>query len=430
MYLSEELSTKWKSILEHEDVPEIKDKHRRAVTAQMLENQVKEMGQSGQALSEASDTPVNQTGNVSNYDPVLISLVRRSMPNLIAYDMCGVQPMTGPTGLIFAMRPKYVRNGKLAEDAFYDEADTAHSGAGTHDGNTSPSVLNNGGSFQTGTGMDTNAAELLGTEQGESWAEMGFEIDKISVEAKSRALKAQYSVELAQDLRQIHGLDAETELANILATEILAEMNREIMRTVYTIAKPGAANADLAQQGTFDLELDGNGRWSVERFKGLLFQVDREANRIAKETRRGRGNVIICNSDVASAFNASGQMENPAGGPGLNVDDTGNTFAGVLNGQYRVYIDPYHDGEDFFTIGYKGTSPFDAGLYYCPYVPLQMYKAQSEDSFQPKIGFKSRYGIVANSFAEGSNRGQGRLNPNSNVYYRRVRVASLFGAGT
>ena len=259
---------------------------------------------------------------------------------------------------------------------------------------------------------------------------MGFEIDKISVEAKSRALKAQYSVELAQDLRQIHGLDAETELANILATEILAEMNREIMRTVYTIAKPGAANADLAQQGTFDLELDGNGRWSVERFKGLLFQVDREANRIAKETRRGRGNVIICNSDVASAFNASGQMENPAGGPGLNVDDTGNTFAGVLNGQYRVYIDPYHDGEDFFTIGYKGTSPFDAGLYYCPYVPLQMYKAQSEDSFQPKIGFKSRYGIVANSFAEGSNRGQGRLNPNSNVYYRRVRVASLFGAGT
>tara|TARA_Y100001973_G_C5202804_1_gene339122 strand:- start:2251 stop:3546 length:1296 start_codon:yes stop_codon:yes gene_type:complete len=431
MYLSEELVKKWNPILEHADAPKIEDRHRRAVTAQMLENQAISMGNTSQALTEDSSTPVNQTGNVSNYDPVLISLVRRSMPNLMAYDVCGVQPMTGPTGLIFAMRPKYVRNKALAEDAFFHEADTAHSGVGNHTGSTSPAVLNNGGSFETGRGMTTNRGELLGTNSGEPWAEMGFEIEKVGVEAVTRALKAEYSVELAQDLKQIHGLDAETELANILSTEILAEMNRELMRTVYTMAKPGADNPDLNGAGTFDLDLDGNGRWSVERFKGLLFQVDREANRIAKETRRGRGNIIICNSDVASALNASGQMASPRDmNVNLNVDDTGNTFAGVLNGQYRVYIDPYHDGDDFFVMGYKGSSAFDAGLYYCPYVPLQLFKAIGEDSFQPRLGFKTRYGLVANPFNEGSTRGDGKLNANSSVYYRRVRVASLFGAGT
>lgn len=432
MHISNELVKKWGPILEHAEVPEIKDKYKRAVTAQLLENQFVDMNRQQEALTEDSSVPTNQTGNVSNYDPVLISLIRRSMPNLMAYDVCGVQPMTGPTGLIFAMRPKYVSNGSLANDAFYDEADTTHSGTGSQSG-SSPAVLNDPtpGSYETGTGVTTNTGELLGTTDGDAWNEMGFEIEKVSVEAKTRALKAEYSVELAQDLKQIHGLDAETELANILSTEILAELNREVMRTVYIMAKQGATNGDLTTQGQFDLELDGNGRWSVERFKGLLFQVEREANQIARETRRGRGNIIVCNSDVASALNMSGKLDYaPALSTDLNVDDTGNTFVGVLNGQYRVYIDPYHSGDDFLVMGYKGASAFDAGLFYCPYVPLQLYKAIGEDSFQPRLGFKTRYGLVANPFSEGTIKGSGALNANSSVYYRRMKVTSLHGANS
>lgn len=431
MFLSEDLANKWQPILEHEDVPGIKDKHRRLVTAQLLENQEISFGRQSEALAEdsSSSTPVNTVGNVSNYDPVLISLVRRAMPNLIAYDICGVQPMTGPTGLIFALRPKYVAAGALGGDAFYNEADSTHSGAGTQSG-TSPAVLNQPtpGAYTAGTGIDTADAELLGTTDGDPWAEMGFEVEKVPVEAKSRALKAEYSVELAQDLKAIHGVEAETELANILAAEILADINREVIRTVFRIAKSGAQNDDLANQGSFDLDVDSNGRWSVEKFKGLLFQIERDANAVAKETRRGKANILVCDSDTASALAMSGVLDyTPALSTDLQVDDTGNTFAGVLNGRYKVFIDPYHTGANFYVVGYKGQSSFDAGLYYAPYIPLQMYKAIGEDSFQPRIGFKTRYGLVTNPFSEGTTKGNGALNVNSNVYYRRVRVQNLTG---
>jgi hypothetical protein len=346
-------------------------------------------------------------------------MVRRSMPNLIAYDICGVQPMTGPTGLIFAMRPKYVENNALAADAFYNEANTAFSGdkAGAHTGNI-PDVL------QTGTAMSTTNAEKLGSDGNPAFAEMGFEIEKVVVTAQTRALKAKYSVELAQDMKALHGLDAETELATILSTEVLAEINREIIRSIYTVAKPGAQTGTAAA-GTFDLDLDSNGRWSVEKFKGLMFQIEREANAIAKETRRGKGNFIICSSDVASALAMAGILDyNPALQNNLQVDYTGNTFAGILNGKYKVYIDPYATG-DYFTVGYKGVNSYDAGIFYAPYVPLQMYKQMDDQSFQPKLGFKTRYGLVANPFAEGAEKGQGALNANRNVYFRKVKVANI-----
>lgn len=429
---NESLIKTWGPILEHADMPAIKDSHRRAVTAQLLENQRNSMSQQAEALTEDVAAPVNVTANVSKYDPVLISLVRRAMPNLIAYDVCGVQPMTGPTGLIFAMRPKYTAGSPLAldVDAFYNEVDSDYSGTGTHAG-TDPSVLNNPtpGAYTTGRGMATDVAEKLGTDTGTAFGQMGFEIEKVAVEAKSRALKAQYSVELAQDLKQIHGLDAETELANILSTEILAEINREIIRTIYTVAKPGAQNSDLTRLGTFDLDTDSNGRWSKEKFQGMLFQIERDANAVAKETRRGKANFIICSSDVASALAMSGMLDyQPALSTDLQVDDTGNTFVGVLNGRYKVYIDPYATG-NFYVVGYKGASSYDAGIYYAPYVPLQMYKAVTDQSFQPTIGFKTRYGLVSNPFARGLNKGGALndLNPNTNVYYRRVRVDNLTG---
>lgn len=418
------LIQKWAPILEHADMPEIKDPHRRAVTAQLLENQTQANRQQAEALTEDT-APVNVTANVGKYDPVLISLVRRAMPNLIAYDVCGVQPMTGPTGLIFAMRPKYVSGGALGADAFYNEADTDFAGAGTHAG-TNPAVLNDStpGTYTSGTGMSTAAAEVLGTDTNPAFAEMGFEIEKVTVEAKSRALKAKYSVELAQDLKAIHGLDAETELSNILSSEILAEINREVIRSIYTTAKVGA-DVGTAAAGVFDLDVDSNGRWSVEKFKGLLFQIERDANAVAKATRRGKANFIICSSDVASALAMAGVLDYaPALSTNLQVDDTGNTFAGVLQGRYKVYVDPYATG-DFYVVGYKGASAYDAGLFYAPYVPLQMYKAVDDTSFQPKIGFKTRYGLVANPFAEGTTKGAGALTANSNVFFRRVKVTNI-----
>ena len=427
------LVEKWGPILEHDSFATIADQHKRSVTATILENTEKALMESGDMSASMtgllSEAPTNAagadgftsgataTGPVAGYDPVLISLVRRAMPNLMAYDIAGVQPMTGPTGLIFAMRSKYTN--QAGAEAFYGEADTDFSGAGTH-AQTLPHA-----SPTTGTGMALNAAEALGDGGGTNFGEMAFSIEKVTVAAKSRALKAEYTTELAQDLKAVHGLDAETELANILQSEILVEINRELVRTIYSNAVAGATAT--ASAGTFDLDVDANGRWSVEKFKGLMFQIEQEANAIAKGTRRGKGNMVICSSDVASALQMAGVLDyTPAlNSNSLNVDDTGNTFAGVLNGRYKVYIDPYA-GANYMVVGYKGSSSFDAGLFYCPYVPLQMVRAVGENSFQPKIGFKTRYGMVSNPFAAGGSQGNGALTANANVYYRRVAVSNLF----
>lgn len=415
----QDLVKKWEPVLEAEGAPTITDSYKKKVIAQLCENTIVESRNNQEILSEDA-APVNVTGNVAKYDPILISMVRRAMPNLIAYDICGVQAMTGPTGLIFAMRPKYVEGTALGADAFYKEANTAFSGAATpaHSG-AMPDVLT------TGNAMATADGEKLGSDTGTAFAEMGFEIEKVMVEAKTRALKAKYSVELAQDMKALHGLDAETELATILSTEILAEINREIIRTMYNVAKPGAQTGTTAA-GTFDLDLDSNGRWSVEKFKGMMFQIEREANQIAKETRRGKGNFIVCSSDVASALAMAGILDNnPALQNGLQVDDTGNTFAGVLlNGKFKVYVDPYATG-DYFMVGYKGVNSYDAGMFYAPYVPLQMYKTMNDETFQPKLGFKTRYGLVANPFAHGIEKGNGALVANKNVYFRKVKVANI-----
>ena len=438
MFNTEHLQEKWQPVLEHNDLPEINDSYRKAVTTVILENQEKALKEDRGFLGEAA--PTNSTGSsVDNWDPILISLVRRAMPNLIAYDIAGVQPMTGPTGLIFAMRSRYkAQNGT---EAFYDEAESAFSGAAANNnipgsagtssnGETNPAVLNDGspGAYTADGGMSTATAEALGDATNNAFAEMSFSIEKNSVEAKSRALKAEYSMELAQDLKAIHGLDAETELANILSGEILNEINREVVRTVYVSAKIGA-QTDTATAGIFDMDVDSNGRWSVEKFKGLMFQVEREANVIAQLTRRGKGNMIVCSSDVASALQMAGQLDtSPALNNNLNVDDAGNTFAGVLNGRYKVYIDPYSANaaaKQFFVVGYKGTSPYDAGIFYCPYVPLQMVRAVGENSFQPKIGFKTRYGLTANPFAGGATVRSGVITANDNVYYRRVQVTNI-----
>ena len=426
MFNAEHLQEKWQPVLEHNDLPEIKDSYRKAVTTIILENQEKALREDRGFLGEAA--PTNATGaSVDNWDPILISLVRRAMPNLIAYDIAGVQPMTGPTGLIFAMRSRYA--SQTGTESFYNEADSDFSGTGTQAG-TNPAILNDtpAGTYTNGTGMTTAAAEALGDSASNSFAEMSFSIEKNSVEAKSRALKAEYTMELAQDLKAIHGLDAETELANILSGEILNEINREVVRTVYTSAKIGA-QADTANAGIFDMDVDSNGRWSVEKFKGLMFQVEREANVIAQQTRRGKGNMIICSSDVASALQMAGQLDtSPALNNNLSVDDAGNTFAGVLNGRYKVYIDPYSANaaaKQFFVVGYKGSSPYDAGIFYCPYVPLQMVRAVGENTFQPKIGFKTRYGLTANPFAGGATVRSGAITANDNVYYRRVQVTNI-----
>ena len=424
-----QLMEKWAPVLNHEGSAPIESAYKREVTAVLLENQEREMGKQQEALFETAPTnsvgSYSDTGGIAKFDPVLISLVRRAMPQLIAYDIAGVQPMTQPTGLIFAMKSRYSTQG--GTEALFNEADTDFSGTGTHSAsaNTDPFT-----SYTTGTGLATSAAERLGqggTGDG-SFGQMAFSIEKTSVTAKTRALKAEYSVELAQDLKAVHGLDAEGELSNILSTEILAEINREVVRTVYTTAKPGA-QVGTATAGTFDLDVDSNGRWSVEKFKGLMFQIEREANAIGQQTRRGRGNFIITSADVASALAMAGVLDYSSGLSGknnLNVDDTSTTFAGVLNGKYKVYVDPYTanvQAQQFFVVGYKGQSAFDAGLFYCPYVPLQMVRAVDPNSFQPKIGFKTRYGMVANPFV--SLDGTGGLTANENYYYRRVKVTNL-----
>ena len=441
---NEELMKKWAPILEHNALPAISDSHREAVTATLLENteaSIREgssLGNSGM-LSETTNNTTNSTGtgvNASgNYDPVLISLVRRAMPNLVAYDIVGVQPMTGPTGLIFAMRSHYGSPTGTGDggEALFGEADTTFAGTGTQ-------TTTNGYYAASGVGKDTDDAEALGVEertvadtanavvsQTSPIAEMSFKIDKVSVEAKSRALKAEYTSELAQDLKAIHGLDAETELANMLSAELLSEINREVVRTVYVAASNGTGGAGGA--ATFNLDVDANGRWSVEKFKGLMFYIEQEANEIAKATRRGKGNIVICSSDVASALQMAGILDYaPALNNSLNVDDAGNTFAGVLNGRYKVYIDPYAVGQ-YLVVGYKGTNAFDAGIFYCPYVPLQMVRAVGENSFQSKIGFKTRYGLVANPMsmapaANGISQTTG-LESGNNVYYRKTAVSNL-----
>ena len=477
MFQSEQLQEKWAPLLDHEGSEKIQDNHRRAVTAVLLENQEKflrEQSAFENGSSMLTEQPTNNTGStatvaglsadstasgpMAGFDPVLISLIRRAMPNLVAYDVAGVQPMSGPTGLIFAMRSRYKTN--LGTETFYNEVNSAFSGqpAGEDDtdgfsslrtgmGTTSqngnnPAVLNptstaTAGDYNVGQGMTTNSAESLSTGN-DAFQQMAFSIEKVTVTAKSRALKAEYSLELAQDLKAIHGLNAEAELANILSTEILAEINREVIRTIYKVAEQGAVQ-NVATPGVFDLDIDSNGRWSVEKFKGLIFQIERDANAIAQRTRRGKGNIILCSADVASALTMAGVLDyTPALNANLQVDPTGNTFAGTLQGKYRVYIDPYaanlggatqtantSPGNQYYVVGYKGSSPYDAGLFYCPYVPLQMVRAVGENTFQPKIGFKTRYGMVANPFADGTAQGMGLLNVNKNRYYRRVAVKNL-----
>ena len=479
MFQSEQLQEKWAPLLDYEGLDPIKDSHRRAVTSVLLENQEKFLKEeqafsSGINLMEAPTNSANSAGAqggfgadstaagpTAGFDPVLISLIRRAMPNLVAYDLAGVQPMSGPTGLIFAMRSRFT--SQTGTEALFNEADTAFSGTDANSdttltrpfsdvntgigtvtqAGTNPSALNpvgtastNEAGYTVGQGMPTGDAESLDGTGNDAFNQMAFSIEKVTVTAKSRALKAEYSLELAQDLKAIHGLNAEAELANILSTEILAEINREVIRTIYMTAEQGAVS-NTSTAGNFDLDIDSNGRWSVEKFKGLLFQIERDANAIAQRTRRGKGNMILCSADVASALTMAGILDyTPALNSNLNVDDTGNTFAGTINGKFRVYIDPYSanlsaanaattSGNQYYVVGYKGTSPYDAGLFYCPYVPLQMVRAVGPDSFQPKIGFKTRYGIVSNPFAEGTTQGLGRLRINSNRYYRRVAVKNL-----
>ena len=433
--MSENLQEKWQPVLSHPDLPEITDPYKKAVTSVVLENQERAFNEERGMISE--DAPINNAGGavggtgIDNWNPILISLVRRSLPNLIAYDICGVQPMTGPTGLVFCMKARYNDNtSRLAmTEALFDEADTDFSGAGTQAG-TDP--FGDAAAYATGTGMTTAAAEAKGDSASNAFASMAFTIEKATVTAKSRALKAEYTIELAQDLKAIHGLDAETELANILSAEILAEINREVVRTVNIQAKVGAQTG-VANAGRFDLDVDSSGRWSVEKFKGMLFQVERDANVIARESRRGKGNFILCSSDVASALSMAGMLDYaPALNTELNVDDAGNTFVGVLNGKYKVYIDPYytldpvsgHNNEGYMTIGYRGSNPYDAGVFYCPYVPLQMVRAVGENSFQPKIGFKTRYGMISNPFV-GSSPSDGLASAGSNFYYRKIEIENI-----
>ena len=426
---NKELLEKWGPVLDHDALPAIQDNQRKMVTAAVLENTERELGSAaGGAPTDilAEDAPTNNTGNVATYNPVLISLVRRAMPNLISYDIMGVQPMTGPTGLIFALRSNDTVNSSTETEAFYNEVDTDFTGSGTHTGTTGETDVSNTSLFDTGAGMTTSTAEALGSTGGNAFPEMELSIDKVTVTAQSRALKAEYSTELAQDMMAIHGLNAESELSNMLSTRLITDINREAVRTVYTIAKTGA-QTDVASAGTFNLDSDASGRWSVEKFKGLMFQIEREANQIAIQTRVGRGNVVICSSDVASALQMAGILDHTpalAANNGLQPDDTGATYIGVLNGRYKVFVDPYA-GSNYVVVGYKGSSAMDAGVFYCPYVPLQMVRAVGENTFQSKIGFKTRYGMVANPFAEGLTKGAGALTTNSNVYYRRFAVTNL-----
>ena len=445
MFQTEHLQEKWSPVLQHPDLPEIKDSYRRAVTTIILENQEKALREDKNFLTETAPTSfVGGNAALDTWDPILISLVRRSMPNLIAYDICGVQPMTGPTGLIFAMRARFASMDgaeALADEAMPGNADASNqNAAGTIGGGdvgsseTNPAVLNDSpaGTYTSATGMTTVQGEALGDSGSNAFGEMAFSIEKHTVTAVTRALKAEYTMELAQDLKAIHGLDAETELANILSAEILAEINREVVRNIYVSAVKGAA-ANTTTAGIFDLDTDSNGRWSVEKFKGLMFAIERDANAIGQQTRRGKGNMILCSADVASALQMAGVLDyTPALNNNLNVDDTSTTFVGVMNGRYKVYVDPYSanvSASQYYVVGYKGTSPYDAGMFYCPYVPLQMVRAVGENTFQPKIGFKTRYGISANPFATGTVAaaadGAIAITANANKYYRRVKVSNL-----
>jgi len=440
MYQTEHLQEKWQPVLAHPDLPEIKDSYKRAVTTIILENQEKAIREDRQFMTEAAPTNSSFGGNASldSWDPILISLVRRSMPNLIAYDICGVQPMTGPTGLIFAMRARaQSMDGAEAladEPTMLSNQDAAGDTGGGDIAGTNPAILNDSpaGSYTTATGMTAAEGEALGDTTDDAFAEMAFSIEKHTVTAVTRALKAEYTMELAQDLKAIHGLDAETELANILSTEILAEINREVVRNIYVSAVKGA-QVNTTNAGIFDLDTDSNGRWSVEKFKGLMFAIERDANAIGQQTRRGKGNMILCSADVASALQMAGVLDyTPALNNNLNVDDTSTTFAGVMNGRYRVYVDPYAANvaaSQYYVVGYKGTSPYDAGMFYCPYVPLQMVRAVGENTFQPKIGFKTRYGIAANPFHTGTVAagadGAISISSATNKYYRKVKVANL-----
>ncbi len=472
MFNARHLQEKWAPVLEHSEAPSIKDNYRQAVTAVLLENQERALreerailnettpvnsftgsaalaGASGAALSSAAN---NATG-LAGFDPILISLVRRSMPNLMAYDVCGVQPMSGPNGLIFAMRSRY--ENQAGEEALFNEPDTGFSagydaalgdynvrtgaGSGGDSEGNNPALLNDtpAGTYEVARGMSRENLERMG-EAGRLFREMSFSIEKTSVTAKSRALRAEYTLELAQDLKAIHGLDAEQELANILSSEVLAEINREVVRTVYTVAKKGAQN-NVANAGIFDLDVDSNGRWSVEKFKGLLFQIERDANAIAQDTRKGKGNFLICSADVASALAMAGVLDyssglTGAGGPSIGqVDDTGNLAVGTINGRIKVFIDPYSanvSDKHYYVMGYKGSSPYDAGLFYCPYVPLQMLRSIDPETFQPKIGFKTRYGMVSNPFVTTNGAYNGTpdgetLTAGANMYYRRVQVINL-----
>ena len=467
MFNAEKLQEKWAPVLNHEGAPQVGDRYKKSVTAVLLENQERFMREERGMLNEVAVNSLgagtvspggsalgsSNTAGLAGFDPVLISLVRRAMPNLMAYDVCGVQPMSGPTGLIFAMRSRYENQG--GEEALFNEPDTGFSAAGDatagaytprtgagvggdSEGNN-PALLNDGtpGTYEVGKGMSREDLETMG-EAGNLFREMSFSIEKTSVTAKSRALKAEYTLELAQDLKAIHGLDAEQELANILSSEVLAEINREVVRTVYTVAKKGAQN-NTANAGIFDLDVDSNGRWSVEKFKGLLYQVERDANAIAQETRRGKGNFLICSADVASALAMAGVLDyssglTGAGGPSIGeVDDTGNLAVGTINGRIKVFVDPYAanlSDKHYYVIGYKGSSPYDAGIFYCPYVPLQMVRSIDPNTFQPKIGFKTRYGMVSNPFVTTNGAYNGTpdgesLTANANMYYRRVQVINL-----
>ena len=445
MFQTEHLQEKWQPVLEHPDLPPIEDSYKRAVTTLILENQEAALREDRGFLSEVAPVNAMSGGQMDTWDPIMISLVRRAMPNLIAYDVCGVQPMTGPTGLIFAMRSSFTSQD--GAEALVDESmpDISNQNAAGSIGGgdvgaseTNPAVLNDAspGTYVSATGMTTAQAEALGDSGSNAFAEMAFSIEKSTVTAISRALKAEYTMELAQDLKAIHGLDAETELANILSTEILAEINREVVRSLYVTAVAGA-QVNTTNAGIFDLDTDSNGRWSVEKFKGLMFQIERDANAIGQQTRRGKGNIIICSADVASALQMAGVLDyTPAlNSNNLNVDDTSATFAGVMNGRFKVYVDPYSANvaaKQYYVLGYKGTSPYDAGFFYCPYVPLQMVRAVGENSFQPKIGFKTRYGLAANPFAAAGAVAAGdtvntdaSLDANTNAWYRRVQVVNL-----
>jgi hypothetical protein len=441
MFQTEHLQEKWQPVLEHPDLPQIEDSYKRAVTTLILENQEKAMKEDRSFLSETAPT-VSTGGQFDTWDPILISLVRRAMPNLIAYDVCGVQPMTGPTGLIFAMRSSY--SSMDGVEALVDEADSGVSNDDAAGNLTSsamtgsnPAILNDAspGTYLSPTGMTTAQGEALGDSSTNAFAEMAFSIEKSTVTAVTRALKAEYTMELAQDLKAIHGLDAETELSNILSSEILAEINREVVRSLYITAVAGA-QVNTSTAGIFDLDTDSNGRWSVEKFKGLMFAIERDANAVGQQTRRGKGNMLICSADVASALQMAGVLDyTPALNNNLNVDDATTTFAGVMNGRFKVYVDPYAanvTAKQYYICGYKGTSPYDAGFFYCPYVPLQMVRAVGENSFQPKIGFKTRYGLAANPFAAAGKVAAGdtvntdaSLDANTNAWYRRVQVTNL-----